>query len=69
VKPFIVTAFFPDVKPAHAAFQTCMVKGNHIGVAALRALRIIRTRDGIAGKHIREIHLTIEESGVAKVER
>jgi hypothetical protein len=60
MKSFAVSAFFPEVKPAHAAWQTCTMQGSDLGVAAVRALHEIRTRPGIAGKHITEVRLTVK---------
>jgi hypothetical protein len=68
VKSFTVTAFFPEVKPAHVAWQTVTVKAGDLGVAAARALHAIRKRDALKRKRIAEAQLTIRESGVAKVE-
>jgi len=67
MKSFTVTAFFPEVKPAHCAWQTITVSAGEFAVAAGRALHEIRSRPGIAGKRIGELRLTIKESGVVSV--
>jgi len=62
LKSFTVTAFFPEVKPAHCAWQTGTVKASDLGVAAVRAIHELRSRPGVAGKHISEVRLTIKEA-------
>lgn len=69
MKSFIVTAFFPAVKPAHAAWQTVTVSAGNFAVAASRALHKIRARPGISGKRVSKVSLTIQESDVASSER
>lgn len=63
MKSFIVTAYFPEVKPAHAAWQTVTVTASDFTVAATRGLQKIHALPGVAGKHITEVRLTIKESG------
>lgn len=58
MKSFIVTAYFPEVKPAHAAWQTITVTAFDFTVAATRGLQKIRLLPGLTGKHIREVRLT-----------
>lgn len=71
MKSFLVTTFFPEVKPAHAAWQVCEVKAGNIGLAAARALRLIRARESIRGKRISNVQVTIKElpGGVASKEQ
>jgi len=59
MKSFDVTAFFPQVTPAHQAYQACSVDAPDLALAARRALRAIKKREGIRGKHLREVHLKI----------
>lgn len=61
MKSFSISAFFPEVKPAHSAFQECRMSGSDLGVAAVRALHEIRARDALKGKRITEVRLTIKE--------
>lgn len=68
MKSFTVTAFFPEVKPAHCAWQTVTVSAGDFAVAAVRALHEIRSRPGVAGKRISEVRLTIKEVDVAASE-
>jgi hypothetical protein len=63
MKVFTVTAFFPEVKPAHSAWQTVTVPAGDLAVAATRALHAIRRRPGVAGKRISVVQLTIRDSG------
>lgn len=65
MKSFIVTAFFPEVKPAHCAWQTITVPASDLGVAARLAIHQVRSRPGVAGKHISEVRLTIKEAVAA----
>ncbi|MBZ5700265.1 MAG: hypothetical protein LAN84_00300 [Acidobacteriia bacterium] len=69
MKKFIITAFFPEVKPAHAAWQTATVTASNVAVATSRALWELRERPGVAGKHVSEIRLTIKETDVASSEQ
>jgi hypothetical protein len=62
VKSFTVTAFFPEVKPAHNAWWTVTVTASDFTVAATRGLRKIRSYPGISGKHITEVRLTVKQS-------
>lgn len=61
MKSFAISAFFPEVKPAHSAFQECRMSGSDLGVAAVRALHEIRSRAELKGKRITEVRLTIKE--------
>lgn len=61
MKSFSVTAFFPEVK-AHLAWQTVTVHAGSFDEAAARALKVLRARAGIAGKHITEVRVTIKAS-------
>lgn len=62
MKSFTVTAFFPDVRPAHAAFQSCEAKADSMATAAARGLTEIRKRPAIKGRRIRQVQLIIKES-------
>lgn len=66
VKEYSVSAFFPEVKPAHLADQACRVQANNICLAAKRALHELRKRDGIKGKRITTVKLTIRVIGNGK---
>ena len=69
MRSFSITAFFPDVKPAHEAWQSCVAKASEIDTAAARGLADIRSRPGIKGKQIREVRLTIKQlDGAARSE-
>lgn len=61
MKSFSVSAFFPEVKPAHVAWQSITIEGGTIVEAALRGLSRLRERPGIKGKHVTEVRLTIKE--------
>jgi hypothetical protein len=67
MKSFIITAFFPEVKPAHEAWQTVVTTASDINVATARGIRALRSRPGVAGKHVSEVQLTIKEAGIPKV--
>lgn len=70
VKSFSVWAFFPEVKPAHAAIQSCVAKATEMNTAVSRAIEEIRARPALRGKRIREVRLTIKElHGVAAPEQ
>jgi hypothetical protein len=61
MKTFSVSVFFPEVKPAHAAWQSASSAATEIGVAVSRALSEIRERPGIKGKRIKEAQITVRE--------
>jgi|GEM_PF-2539881 len=71
MKAFAVTAFFPEVKPAHAAFQSCVSTAAQMSTAISRGLYEMRERPGLKGKRIHEVRLTVKEidpSGILKKE-
>lgn len=68
MKSFTVTAFFPEVRPAHCAWQTGTVKASDLAVAARLGVQELRSRPGVSGKHVSEIQLTIREARVASPE-
>jgi hypothetical protein len=61
IKSFVISAFFPEVKPAHEAFQSCTVKASEMNTAASRGVREIRNRKALKGKRISEMRLTVKE--------
>lgn len=64
MKSFTVAVFFPEAK-AHVAYQGITIPASDFGVAARLAIRELRRRPGIAGKHITEVRLTIKEVPIA----
>jgi hypothetical protein len=66
MKRFSVSAFFPEVKPAHEAFQSCSFDASNMGHAVHRALLDIRARPALKGKRITEVRLTVKEINCAK---
>jgi len=60
MRTWAVSAFFPEVKPAHMAEQSIVVKASDIGTAARRAIDGIRERGGIKGKRIATVKLTVQ---------
>ena len=59
MKAFSVTAFFPEVK-AHLAYQSTTKEAAEMETAVSRALQEIRKRDGIRGKQLSEVRLTVK---------
>jgi hypothetical protein len=59
MKAFSVTAFFPEVK-AHLAYQSATKEAAEMETAVARALQEIRKRDGIKGKQVSEVRLTVK---------
>jgi hypothetical protein len=64
MKSFTAIAFFPEVKPAHAAWQSVTVSAVNISTAGSRALRKLRKIPALKGKRIREVRLTVKELGL-----
>jgi hypothetical protein len=54
-----VSAFFPEVRPAHLAQQSCTVDASDMAVAARRGLEFIFEAAAIKGKRISVAKLTI----------
>lgn len=66
MRAFTISAFFPEVKPAHAAFQSTVQRASEMSTAVSRGIEEIRAREALKGKRIREVRLTVrelEESG------
>lgn len=63
MKDWSVTAFFPEVRPAHLAEQSCVVRASSLGTAARVGLDVIRDRDGMKGKKITTAKLTVRLIG------
>ena len=61
MKSFSISAYFPEVKPAHAAFQHCVGKASEMDTAVARGLRELRDRPGIKGKRITEVNIKVKE--------
>lgn len=69
MKSFVVEAYFPEVKPAHCAFQSVVVRVSGMNVAARVAIEEIRRRPEMRGKRITVAKLTISEvRGIASRE-
>lgn len=58
MKHFEIVGFFPHII-AHRAYQSCDVDAANICAAPRRAMEVFKTRDGIKGRRIREVHLKI----------
>jgi len=63
VRTWGITAFFPEVKPAHVATQSCCIEACSIATAAHRGLEAIYDREPIRRKHISIVKLTIVAAG------
>jgi hypothetical protein len=61
-----VSAFFPEVKPAHLANQGVKVEACRMTTAAYRGLEELLARDGVKGKHVTIAKLTIVAFGREK---
>jgi hypothetical protein len=61
MKLFSISAFFPEVRPAHAAFQSATAEASEMSIAAARGIDEIRQRPGLKGRHITEVKIMIKE--------
>ena len=61
MRSFSIDAFYPEVKPAHLAFQSCVAKADDMRTAVARGIGVLRSRPGVKGKRIREVRLTVKE--------
>jgi hypothetical protein len=59
MKAFSITAFFPEAK-AHLAYQSTTKEAAEMETAVARGLHEIRKRDGIKGKQLSEVRLTVK---------
>jgi hypothetical protein len=62
MKAFSITAFFPEAK-AHLAYQSTTKEAAEMETAVARGLQEIRKRDGIKGKQVSEVRLTVKQIG------
>lgn len=63
MKDYSIEAYFPQVKPAHAADQSCTIRATGIGVALARAWRELKKRPELKGKRIKTVKFTLTEIG------
>ncbi len=61
MRSFSISAYFPEVKPAHAAFQSCVSKASEMDIAISRGVAELRSRPGVKGKRISEVRITVKE--------
>ncbi len=59
MRSFSISAFFPEVKPAHAAFQSYVSKASEMDIAVSRGVADLRARPGVKGKRITELRRRI----------
>jgi hypothetical protein len=69
VRNWNVSAFFPEVKPAHEAQQSCTVSACRLTTAAQRGLEDLLSRAALKGKHISTARVTIVAAGKEQRER
>jgi hypothetical protein len=61
MKAFFVDVFYPQVTPAHAAYQSTRVEASNMGLGVMRALKTIKQRPALKGKRIGEAKITVRE--------
>jgi hypothetical protein len=59
VRTWSISAFFPEVMPAHLAHQSCTVVASDVSVAANRGLKRLIGFEPLKGKHISTVRMTI----------
>jgi hypothetical protein len=59
MRTWSVSAFLPDVRPAHQAQQSCIVEACDMPAAARRGLAEILALEAIKGKRVSVVKLTI----------
>jgi hypothetical protein len=59
MKDWSVSAFFPELRPAHLAEQQVKVRASSLRAAIGFALDRIRERDGMKGKKITTARITV----------
>lgn len=65
MRHFTVSAFFPNLRPAHLAYQRQSVDAESLEKAIVLALTQIRALPALHGKHMTEVTLTAVEVKVA----
>ena len=65
-KSYSVSAFFPEVVPAHAAEQVCRIEASNLGLAAKRGIEQMRKREVLKGKRLTAVKLTVLLIGEAE---
>ena len=68
MRDWSISAFFPQVKPAHLAQQSCAVRADGIATAARRGLEYILESDDLKGKHITIARISIVAAGKERSE-
>lgn len=63
-----ISAFFPEVKPAHMAHQACTVEASSIVSASRRGMAELLNVEGVKGKRIGIAKITIVACGKEKKE-
>jgi hypothetical protein len=66
MRKWSVSAFFPEVKPEHAATQSCSAEASTIPRAIAIAMIEILQRDAIKGRHIAAIQISVVAIGKHK---
>ncbi len=61
LKSYYVGAFFPEVRPAHCSEQSVVVIAANLAIAARRGMSQLRKREGVRGKRVTTVKLTIRE--------
>ena len=59
LKDWSVTAYFPEVRPAHLADQRVTVRASSLGTAARAGIDVIRERQELRGKKITTARITV----------
>jgi hypothetical protein len=59
VKDWTVSAFFPELRPAHLAEQEVKVRASSIGTAARVGIDVMRESDAMKGKKITTARITV----------
>lgn len=58
-----MTAFFPQLRPAHLAEQSVIVRASSLGTAAHVGMDKIRDREELRGKKITTAKITVRLMG------
>jgi hypothetical protein len=66
VRAWSVSAFFPEVKPAHQAQQSCTVEASSLARASRIGIEQILKLDALKGRRISVARLTIVAAGKEK---
>lgn len=66
MRDWSISAFFPEVKPAHQAQQSSIVKAETWAEAVVAGVKAVCGAEALKGKHISIVKLSVVAAGKEK---